>query len=142
MDTLKLIASAVWAYILESVAPVGFLFYLLIITMLLDTLVGYKAGKKEHGEGFKIDKAFRAVKRLILYLALILLMHRYFSLTGEASLASKAADLSSGWVLYWFVLNIIKNACIIYPKDQSFKALYKVVSVDIVNIFKTKWKQK
>lgn len=140
MDNLKILASAIWAYVLDSIMPVNFVFYLLLITMFVDTITGYRADNVVNNASFKLSKAFSAVRRLILYLILIILVHRYFIDTGKADLATQAVNISTGWVMYWYLVNITKNASLVYPKETSFKILHQILTIDVVRYFKSKFK--
>lgn len=137
-ERLKEAFLAILAVLISVITPLANAIIVLMIFFTFNIIMGFQADKEENGTEFSLKKAFDAIKLLIFYYGALFVMHTTLAIYGELN----TAELLTKWVTlivcYFYMLNILRNACKVFPKNKSLRFFYAFLRVEVYGYIKRK----
>lgn len=123
-----------WLVIISVISPIRLSVIILLAFFTFNFFVGYKTDQKVHKREFSLNKAFDSVKQLILYYALIFLVNMTLGLYEEVALAEGAAKFLTWVISFWYLVNILRNARLMFPTNEAIKFLHEFLTIQLLDI--------
>ena len=130
IDFIKL----AWLVFISVISPIRIAVWVLLLFFTLNFFVGYKSDQIANRREFSLKKAFDGIRLLILYYALIFIVNMALGLYNEMALAEGATKFLTWIVSYWYLVNIIRNARLVFPENEGLKFLYDLLTVQILEM--------
>ena len=130
IDFIKL----AWLVVISVISPIRIAVWVLLVFFTVNFFVGYKSDVQVNKRDFSLKKAFDGVKQLILYYTLIFIVYMTLGLYEETNLAEAATKFMTWIVSYWYLVNIIRNARLVFPENEGLKFLYDLLTVQILEM--------
>ena len=120
------------ATIMSALAPTANALLLLIIFGLVNMFMGWQANWMIHRERFKFSKFWLAMKQLMFYMVLVILIHLSFYLFDKHEWSVIAVRLIS-WIAVWaYLVKTLQNFLLIFPKTRGVRLLYNLIAVKFI----------
>lgn len=129
-ERLKEAFMLVCMILISAITPIANAIIVLMMFFTINIITGYKADLKM-GFSFSLKKAFDAIKLLAFYYSVIFVMHIALSVNGEEELALTLTKWVTLVVCYFYLLNVVRNAIIVFPNSKSLPFFYKVLKVEV-----------
>lgn len=137
-ERIKEAIVAIIAVLISIITPLANAIFVLMIFFTFNIIMGFQADKAENGADFSLKKSFDAIKLLIFYYGALFVMHATLAIYGELNIA----ELLSKWVTlivcYFLLLNILRNACKVFPKNQSLRFFYSFLRIEVYSYLRRK----
>lgn len=117
-------------------APIHNAIIALMLFFSINIVTGFQADKAVHRAEFSLRKAFDAIRLLTLYYASLLAMHITLELFHEAELARALTKWVTLIVCYFYLLNIARNACLVFPRSKSLRFFYSLLKVEVFDLIR------
>ena len=121
-----------------TLAPIKASIIALLIGFAFNFFMGWKADV-ETGNSFSLKKAQSAFKLFLFWGMSVLVLYTIISLFDSTQLAFVAMKYLTWIVSYWYLVNVLKNAKIIFPTSKGVEFVYSIVTVDILVILMNKF---
>lgn len=128
-DVIKWLFVSIYALVLSAINPIIGTIELLLGFAFFDFVAGFAANRKKGGV-FRLSKMFNAFVKLIVYFALIMLINQSMVTYNEMAKAEVLVKYVSWFACVMYLINILKNLCILFPNSKGFNILYRVMTVD------------
>ena len=138
MDRLKDLVCVVLGIIIGVLAPMKASIVALLIGFGLNFFIGWKADSHE-GAKFSMKKARDSIKLVFFWAVGAGSLYTIISVFGELDFAKMAIKYFTWIVCYWYLVNVLRNARIIFPNSEAVKFIYAVATVEILNLMMTKF---
>lgn len=128
-----------WIIILSIFAPIGVSIYVLSFFFVINFFLGFQTDRLVYKNDFSLEKVKRGVMLFILYFALLFIINISLSLYGENDLAITVPKFFTWIACYWYLVNIIRNAKLIFPSSESLKFFYNLLTIQILDLIFAKF---
>lgn len=122
--------------IISILAPIHNAIIALMLFFTVNFFTGFQADKAANGADFSLKKAFDAIKLLTFYYSALLVMHVSLELFGETELAEGLTKWVTLIVCYFYLLNIARNARLVFPRSKSLKFFYALLKVEVFGLIR------
>ena len=129
----------IWIIILSIFAPIGVSIYVLSFFFVINFFLGFQADRLVHKADFSLEKVRKGVMLFILYFALLFIINVSLSLYGEDDLAVTVPKFFTWIACYWYLVNIIRNAKLIFPNSEGLKFFYRLLTIQILDLILEKF---
>lgn len=129
-DVIKII----WIIIISVFAPIAIPIYILSLFFILNIFVGYHADRIVNQRNFSLEKIGKGISLLILYFILLFIINISLSLYDEIELSETIPKFFTWVASYFYLINIIRNAKLIYPENIGLKFFYKILTIQIFDM--------
>ena len=129
----------IWIVILSIFAPIGVSIYVLSFFFVINFFLGFQADRLVHKADFSLEKVRKGVMLFILYFALLFIINVSLSLYGEDDLAVTVPKFFTWIACYWYLVNIIRNAKLIFPSSEGLKFFYNLLTIQILDLILEKF---
>lgn len=129
----------IWIVILSIFAPIGVSIYVLSFFFVINFFLGFQADRLVHKADFSLEKVRKGVMLFILYFALLFIINVSLSLYGEDDLAVTVPKFFTWIACYWYLVNIIRNAKLIFPSSEGLKFFYNLLTIQILDLIFAKF---
>ena len=129
----------IWIVILSIFAPIGVSIYVLSFFFVINFFLGFQADRLVHKAEFSLEKVRKGVMLFILYFALLFIINVSLSLYGEDDLAITVPKFFTWIACYWYLVNIIRNAKLIFPSSEGLKFFYNLLTIQILDLIFAKF---
>lgn len=123
-----------WLIIISIISPIRIAVWVLLLFFTLNFFVGYKSDQIANRREFSLKKAFDGIRLLILYYALIFIVYMALGLYNEMELAEGATKFLTWVICYWYLVNIIRNARLVFPENEGLKFIYEILTVQVLDM--------
>lgn len=127
IDALK----ASWVAILSIFAPTQVAMKVLLVFFVLNILVGMKADRAVNDRSFSMKKFFSGFMLFGLFYAVILSVNLALSSFNESDMAFNSMKLLTWIMCYGYLINIIKNAKLINPENETLVLLHDILTIEV-----------
>ena len=138
MNRFKDVICVIIGIIIGVIAPIKASIFALLIGFGLNFLIGWKAGSHE-GEKFDIKKAGDSIKLVIFWGFGAGCLYTIINVFEETEFAEVAIEYFTWIVCYWYLVNVLRNARVIFPNSNAVRFLYSIATVEILNVIMTKF---
>lgn len=122
--------------IVSVFSPLHDVLFALIMSFAFNILTGIVADVHVNKAGFKIHKAFDAIIHLTFYVALVYFIYNITSSLGDTESGRMGIKWVTYIVVYFYLTNILRNASLVYPKNQTISFIYEVMTTQIISRLK------
>lgn len=129
----------IWIIILSIFAPIGVSIYVLSFFFVINFFLGFQADRLVYKADFSLEKVKKGVMLFILYFALLFIINVSLSLYGEDDLAVTVPKFFTWIACYWYLVNIIRNAKLIFPSSEGLKFFYNLLTIQILDLIFAKF---
>ena len=129
----------IWIVILSIFAPIGVSIYVLSSFFVVNFFLGFQADRLVHKADFSLEKVRKGVMLFILYFVLLFIINVSLSLYGEDDLAITIPKFFTWIACYWYLVNIIRNAKLIFPSSEGLKFFYNLLTIQILDLILEKF---
>lgn len=134
-----LISKSIWAtvvgwlmYVLIYLLPIKDLMYCISVTFAINFLAGYIVGMVLQKEHFQIRKGLWAFAEASFFMAFLILLFVLGDWTKQSAHIFKAINISTWAWIYFYSINILRNAKRIFPDSKPIAFLYYILSLECV----------
>ena len=128
-----------WIVILSIFAPIGVSIYVLSFFFVVNFFLGFQTDRLVYKNDFSLEKVKKGVMLFILYFALLFIINVSLSLYGEDDLAVTVPKFFTWIACYWYLVNIIRNAKLIFPSSEGLKFFYNLLTIQILDLIFAKF---
>lgn len=136
LDDFRSIILLVVTTIITAISPIMTAFVCLFVGFLFNFMTGLITDIHVNKTEFRIKKGFEAIIMLTFFFALIYYIYQVASSMGDIKLAQEAVKYITYIVSYFYLVNILKNAKLIFPKNKAIAFLYMFLTTEIFNRLK------
>ena len=122
--------------LISILAPIHNAIVALMLFFSINIFTGFQADRTVNRADFSLRKAFDAIRLLTLYYASLLAMHITLELFDEAELARSLTKWVTLIVCYFYLLNIARNARMVFPHSKSLKFFYALLKVEVFGLIR------
>lgn len=138
LEKLKFIAYTILAWVLAVVSNIKDVIIVLGIIFIINIVAGVSTALNKKKETFSIWKFFEAFELLMFYLSIV----AFLSVTGRCFNDRLISEEAVKWLTYivsWgYLINIFKNAKILFPNQKTLEIIYLFLSTEILIMIKNK----
>ena len=127
IDALK----ASWVAILSLFSPTQVAIRVLLVFFILNILVGMRADRAVNKRDFSLEKFMSGFMLFGLFYAIILAVNLALSSFGETDIAFNSMKLLTWIMCYGYLVNIVRNAKLIHPENETLSILHDVLTIEI-----------
>ncbi len=132
IDTIKNLFVTVASVLIGYFAPLGNIVFVIFFVFLLNCIFGLIAGLGVEGERFNLKKFFRCILETLVYYSIILSIYVVGEKMDNADGAIQCISGVTYAIIYFFSVNILRNAHKLLPKSRTLQFLYYVLSFEVV----------
>jgi hypothetical protein len=121
----------VTSVIISLVTPIQDVLCVLAVGFLMNIVTGIVTDVHVNKNDFNLKKAFDAIAQLMFYSALIYYVNNSLTTLHFDDWANKATVWITLMVSYYYLANILRNASLVFPKNQAIKLMYMVLTTKI-----------
>lgn len=125
--------------LISILAPIHNAIIALMLFFTVNFFTGFQADKAANGADFSLKKAFDAIKLLTFYYSALLVMHVSLELFGETELAEGLTKWVTLIVCYFYLLNIARNACLVFPRSKSLRFFYSLLKIEFFDLLRRRF---
>lgn len=133
LQSIKSFIIMIGAYIVSIASPIQDALFILGLSVTVSILYGIRADKMIHKKNFCLKKAWEAIQQMLLFWTLIFVIHSTGSRFEDQALSETGVKWLTYVAVYFYILNILKNAKQIHPGNKAIEFLYDVLTTDIFN---------
>lgn len=130
-DYLKEIGLIILTFIISVITPIQHILLLLLFASTVNIIFGIRADKVVKNRAFSMKKAMQSFEQLILYFLIVIMVFATFKYLGDESIGQLAMKWLTYILIYFYSINILRNAEILYPKNKAIPFLKSVLTTEI-----------
>ena len=125
-----------WAWVagvsilLTVFEPLQDVLYLLLFSAFFDFVFGYGSAR-QNKEDFSGSKALKALFKVGSVIIITALVHRSVVSFNTVEEGREIAKWICWFEVVAYIINMLKNLCVIFPNSNMFKVAYKVITIDV-----------
>lgn len=135
-ERLKELAVLVLTALVSVFSPIGNAIVALMLFFTINIFTGFQADRTVNHAEFSLKKAFEAIKLLTFYYGALLAIHISLELFGEKELAEGLTKWVTLIVCYFYLLNIARNARLVFPRSKSLWFFYSLLKVEVFDLIR------
>lgn len=130
MEDLKTLIVGVLAGIAAYLNPISGDLVSMLAVFMLNFIFGLFAALFANNESFKFKKAWKCVKEAAVFFVLVMAIFFIGERKGNMDGAIQCVSFVSYSVFYFYGVNMLRNAKLLFPKSRAIAFLYDVVSIE------------
>ncbi len=131
-DTLRNLFVTITSVLIGYFAPLKDVVFVIFFIFLLNCIFGLLAGVGVQGEKFSLKKFFRCILETLVFYVIVLSIYLVGEKMGNSSGAIQCISGVVYAIIYFYAVNILRNANKLLPKSKGIKFLYYVLSFEVI----------
>jgi len=131
-DTLRNLFVTITSVLVGYFAPLKDVVFVIFFIFLLNCIFGLLAGVGVQGEKFSLKKFFRCILETLVFYVIVLSIYLVGEKMGNSSGAIQCISGVVYAIIYFYAVNILRNANKLLPKSKGIKFLYYVLSFEVI----------
>ena len=131
-DTIKNLLITITSVLIGYFAPLKDIVFVIFFVFLLNCIFGLIAGVGVQGEKFSLKKFFRCILETLVFYVIVLSIYLVGEKMGNSEGAVQCISGVVYAIIYFYAVNILRNAHKLLPKSKGLKFLYYVLSFEII----------
>lgn len=130
-DYLKEIGLIILTFIVSVITPIQHILLLLLFASTVNIIFGIRADKVDKNRPFSMKKAMQSFEQLILYFLIVIMIFVTFKYLGDENIGELAMKWLTYILIYFYSINILRNAEILHPKNKAIPFLKLVLTTEV-----------
>lgn len=131
-DTFKNLIVSVTSVLIGYFAPLKDIVFVIFFIFLLNCLFGLLAGVGVEGERFNLKKFFRCIMETLVFYVIVLSIYLVGEKMGNPAGAIQCISGVVYAIIYFYTVNILRNAHKLLPKSKVIHFLFYVLSFEVI----------
>lgn len=131
-DTIRNLFVSIFSVLVGYFAPLKDIVFVIFFIFLLNCVFGLLAGVGVEGERFNLKKFFRCILETLVFYVIVLSIYLVGEKMGNPSGAIQCISGVVYAIIYFYTVNILRNAHKLLPKSRGIKFLYYVLSFEVI----------
>jgi hypothetical protein len=131
-NTIRNLIITIFGVLLGYFAPLKDIVFVIFFIFLLNCLFGLVAGVGVQGEKFSLKKFFRCIMETLVFYVIVLSIFIIGEKMGNIDGALQCISGVVYAIIYFYSVNILRNANKLLPKSKVIKFLYYVLSFEVI----------
>lgn len=131
-DTFKNLIVSVTSVLIGYFAPLKDIVFVIFFIFLLNCLFGLLAGVGVEKERFNLKKFFRCIMETCVFYVIVLSIYLVGEKMGNPSGAIQCISGVVYAIIYFYTVNILRNANKLLPKSKVIHFLFYVLSFEVI----------
>ena len=131
-DTLRNLIITITSVLVGYFAPLKDVVFVIFFVFLLNCLFGLVAGVGVQGEKFSLKKFFRCIMETLVFYVIVLSIYLVGEKMGNPDGAIQCISGVVYAIIYFYFVNILRNAHKLLPKSKGIKFLFYVLSFEMI----------
>ena len=131
-DTIKNLFITIASVLIGYFAPLKDIVFVIFFVFLMNCIFGLVAGIGVEGERFSLKKCFRCILETMVFYVIVLSIYLVGEKMGNPSGAIQCISGVVYAIIYFYTVNILRNAHKLLPKSKVIKFLYYVLSFEVI----------
>ena len=131
-DTIRNLFVTITSVVVGYFAPLRDVVFVIFFVFLLNCIFGLIAGVGVQGESFSLKKFFRCISETLVFYVIVLSIYLVGEKMGNPSGAIQCISGVVYAIIYFYTVNILRNAHKLLPKTKVIKFLYYVMSFEVI----------
>lgn len=131
-DTIKNLIVSVTSVLIGYFAPLKDIVFVIFFIFLLNCLFGLLAGVSVEGERFNLKKFFRCIMETLVFYVIVLSIYLVGEKMGNPAGAIQCISGVVYAIIYFYTVNILRNAHKLLPKSKVIHFLFYVLSFEVI----------
>lgn len=131
-DTIRNLFVSIFSVLVGYFAPLKDIVFVIFFIFLLNCVFGLLAGVGVEGERFNLKKFFRCILETLVFYVIVLSIYLVGEKMGNPSGAIQCISGVVYAIIYFYTVNILRNAHKLLPKSKGIKFLYYVLSFEVI----------
>ena len=131
-DTIRNLFVSIVSVLVGYFAPLKDIVFVIFFIFLLNCIFGLIAGVGVQGERFNLKKFFRCILETLVFYVIVLSIYLVGEKMGNPSGAVQCISGVVYAIIYFYTVNILRNAHKLLPKSKGIKFLYYVLSFEVI----------
>lgn len=132
LETIKNLAVTITSIVVGYFAPLKDIVFVIFFVFLLNCIFGLVAGVGVQGEKFSLKKFFRCILETLVFYVIVLSIYLVGEKMGNPDGAIQCISGVVYAIIYFYFVNILRNAHKLLPKSKVIKFLFYVLSFEII----------
>lgn len=131
-DSIKNLIITISSILIGYFAPLKDVVFVIFFVFLLNCVFGLIAGVGVQGEKFSLKKFFRCIMETLVFYVIVLSIYLVGEKMGNPEGAIQCISGVVYAIIYFYFVNILRNAHKLLPKSKGIKFLYYVLSFEVI----------
>lgn len=131
-DTIKNLIITISSILIGYFSPIKDVVFVIFFVFLLNCVFGLIAGVGVQGEKFSLKKFFRCIMETLTFYVIVLSVYLVGEKMGNPEGAIQCISGLVYAIIYFYFVNILRNAHKLLPKSKGIKFLYYVLSFEVI----------
>lgn len=131
-DTIKNLIITISSILIGYFSPIKDVVFVIFFVFLLNCVFGLIAGVGVQGEKFSLKKFFRCIMETLTFYIIVLSVYLVGEKMGNPEGAIQCISGLVYAIIYFYFVNILRNAHKLLPKSKGIKFLYYVLSFEVI----------
>lgn len=132
LDTIRNLIVTITSVVVGYFAPLKDIVFVIFFIFLLNCIFGLVAGVGVQGEKFSLKKFFRCIMETFVFYVIVLSIYLVGEKMGNPDGAIQCISGVTYAIIYFYTVNILRNAHKLLPKSKVIKFLYYVLSFEVI----------
>ena len=132
LNTVRNLIVTIFGVLLGYFAPLKDIVFVIFFVFLLNCLFGLLAGVGVEGERFNLKKFFLCICETLVFYVVVLSIYVIGEKMGNPAGAIQCISGVVYAIIYFYCVNILRNAHKLLPKTKVIYFLYYVLSFEII----------
>lgn len=132
LDTIRNLIVTITSVVVGYFAPLKDIVFVIFFIFLLNCIFGLVAGVGVQGEKFSLKKFFRCIMETFVFYVIVLSIYLVGEKMGNPGGAIQCISGVTYAIIYFYTVNILRNAHKLLPKSKVIKFLYYVLSFEVI----------
>ena len=132
LNTIRNLVITIFSVLVGYFAPLKDIVFVIFFIFLLNCLFGLLAGVGVQGERFSLKKFFRCIVETLVFYVIVLSIYVIGEKMGNPDGAIQCISGVVYAIIYFYSVNILRNAHKLIPKSKVLQFLYYVLSFEVI----------
>ncbi len=132
LNTIRNLVITIFSVLVGYFAPLKDIVFVIFFIFLLNCLFGLLAGVGIQGEKFSLKKFFRCIVETLVFYVIVLSIYVIGEKMGNPDGAIQCISGVVYAIIYFYSVNILRNAHTLIPKSKVLQFLYYVLSFEVI----------
>ena len=132
LNTIRNLIVTIFSVVIGYFATLKDIIFVIFFVFLLNCLFGLVAGIGVENERFNLKKFFRCILETAVFYVIVLSIYLIGEKMGNPSGALQCISGVVYAIIYFYSVNILRNAHKLLPKSKVIKFLYYVLSFEVI----------
>lgn len=131
-DTIKNLIVSITSVVVGYFAPLKDIVFVIFFVFLMNCLFGLFAGIGVQNERFCLKKFFRCIMETLVFYVIVLSIYLVGEKMGNPSGAIQCISGVVYAIIYFYTVNILRNAHKLLPKSKTIQFMFYVLSFEVI----------